>query len=163
MFLLVTYYGLRPCEIVGLTLDNISWRKGEIQLVQRKTGVPLHLPLMDQVATALVGCLHGRLTDSPCRNLFLRIRAPAGPLKPTAVAEAFQHWSRLSGLGITFQGPYCLRHSYAVHLLRMGVPVKTIGDLMGHRFTESTATYLRLSLDDLREVALPLPGESDYE
>ena len=49
------------------------------------------------------------------------------------------------------------RHSYAVHLLRRGVPLKTIGDLLGHRTAESTVVYLRLATDDLRRVALPLP------
>jgi integrase len=52
MFLLMTHYGLRPSEIVDLTLDDIAWRKGEIRVVQRKTGQPLYLPLMDQVASA---------------------------------------------------------------------------------------------------------------
>lgn len=163
MFLLMTHYGLRPSEIVDLTLDDIAWRKGEIRVVQRKTGQPLYLPLTDQAATALVEYLHSRPLDLPYRQLFLRIRAPAGPLKPTAVTEAFQHWARLSGLAIPFQGSYCLRHSYAVHLLHLGVSIKTIGDLLGHRVTESTEVYLRLSLEDLRGVALPLPKEISDE
>jgi integrase/recombinase XerD len=163
MFLLMTHYGLRPSEIVDLTLDDIAWRKGEIRVVQRKTRQPLYLPLMDQVTTALVEYLHSRPLDLPYRQLFLRVRAPAGLLKPTAVTEAFQHWARLSGLAIPFQGSYCLRHSYAVHLLHLGISVKTIGDLLGHRVTESTEAYLRLSLEDLRGVALPLPKELSDE
>ncbi len=160
LFLLMTHYGLRPCDIVELTLDDIAWRKGEIRVIQRKTGLPLYLPLTDQVATALVEYLRSRPLDLPHRQIFLRVRAPAGPLKPTAITEAFQHWARLSGLAIPFQGSYCLRHSYAVHLLHLGVSVKTIGDLLGHRVTESTEVYLRLSLEDLRGVALPLPREN---
>jgi len=163
MFLLMTHYGLRPSEIVDLTLDDIAWRKGEIRVVQRKTGQPLYLPLMDQVAIALVEYLHSRPLDLPYRQLFLRVRAPAGLLKPTAVTGAFQHWAQLSGLVIPFQGSYCLRHSYAVRLLHLGVSVKTIGDLLGHRVTESTEVYLRLSLEDLRGVALPLPKEISDE
>jgi site-specific recombinase XerD len=54
-------------------------------------------------------------------------------------------------------GAHCLRHSLAMHLLRQRTPVKTIGDLLGHRSVESTGIYLRLQLEDLREVALPLP------
>ena len=84
-------------------------------------------------------------------------RVTAGVLNPTAVGEAFQKWVRHSGLPIAFQGPHCLRHSYAVHLLRRGVSLKTIGDLLGHRTAESTVVYLRLATDDLRRVALPLP------
>jgi site-specific recombinase XerD len=60
-------------------------------------------------------------------------------------------------LPIPFQGPHCLRHTYAVHLLRRGISLKTLGDLLGHRTAESTCVYLRLATDDLRSVALPVP------
>jgi integrase/recombinase XerD len=43
--------------------------------------------------------------------------------------------------------------------LRCGTPLKTIGDLLGHRSTESTCVYLRLAIEDLREVPLDLPAE----
>ena len=54
-----------------------------------------------------------------------------------------------------------MRHSYTVHLLRSGLSLKTIGDLLGHRTLESTCVYLRLAIDDLRDVALPLPAAVD--
>jgi site-specific recombinase XerD len=51
----------------------------------------------------------------------------------------------------------------AMHLLRQGTSLKTIGDLLGHRSTESTGIYLRLQIEDLRDVALPLPVGSCAE
>jgi site-specific recombinase XerD len=84
-------------------------------------------------------------------------------LQPTAVAEVFQTWVRRSGLPIPFQGPHCLRHSYAVHLLRRGIPLKTLGDLLGHRTAESTCVYLRLATRDLRRVPLSLPRRGAQE
>jgi site-specific recombinase XerD len=44
-------------------------------------------------------------------------------------------------------------------LLRKGTPVKTIGDILGHRTLQSTWTYLRLSLEDLRDIGLPVPQD----
>jgi len=44
-----------------------------------------------------------------------------------------------------------------MNLLRRGESLKTIGDLLGHRSVESTGVYLRLQIEDLRDVALPLP------
>ena len=67
---------------------------------------------------------------------------------------------RRSGLEIPFFGAHCLRHSYAVHLLRSGASIKTIGDLLGHRYVDSTSGYLRLATEDLRDVALPMPKTS---
>lgn len=157
MLFLIASYGMRACEVVSLTLDDIDWRAGVIRVPQRKRGNPLLLPLTDAVGDVLIEYLKKSRSALPYRELFLRIRAPSGPLKPTAVAEAFQLRVRKSGLDIPYQGPHCLRHSYAVHLLRRGTAVKAIGDLLGHRSVESTYTYLRLDIEDLRTVALPVP------
>ena len=172
IFLLMATYGLRACEVVTLTIDDVQWRAERLRIAQRKTRGSLWLPLTDEVGTALLDYLRlGRSALSvrrqrvpfrggpprSYRELFLRGRTPTGVLKPTAVTEAFQAWSKRSGLAIPFQGPHCVRHSYAVHLLRSGLSLKTIGDLLGHRTLESTCVYLRLAVDDLRDVALSLP------
>ncbi len=158
MFLLIATYGLRSSEVVALTLDDIRWRAGSLQIYQRKTCSPLELPLTNEVLAALVKHLKRTPPPAPYRRVFLRMRAPIGELKPTAIKEAFQSLVRKSGLRIPFQGPHCLRHSFAVHLLKNGTPLKTIGDILGHRTAESTSMYLRLAIEDLREVALHVPS-----
>jgi integrase/recombinase XerD len=175
MLLLIATYGLRTCEIVTLTLDDVEWRTARLRVPQRKTRASLWLPLTDHVGTALLDYLrygrpalaewrrHGAFTGGTprrYRELFLRHRTPLGVLKPTAVTEVFQAWAKRSGLAIPFQGPHCLRHSYAVFLLRSGVSLKTIGDLLGHRTLESTCVYLRLAVEELRDVALDLPPDA---
>jgi len=175
IFLLMATYGLRACEIVALTLDDVEWRAERLRIPQRKTRGSLWLPLTDEVGAALLDYVrHGRAAlnvrrqrvpfqggpQRTYREVFLRGRTPTGVLKPTAVTEAFQAWSTRSGLAIPFQGAHCLRHSYAVHLLRSGLSLKTIGDLLGHRTLESTCVYIRLAVDDLRGVALDLPAEA---
>jgi site-specific recombinase XerD len=157
MFSLMTTYGLRACDVVNLKLDDIKWRSGCIRICQTKTGNPLELPLTHEVSSALYDYLKRVPRYGEYRQVFLRLRAPGGTLKPTAVTEAFQAWSRKSGLDILFQGTYCLRHSYALHLFHHGLPLKTIGDLLGHRSPESTAVYIRLVTEDLREVPLHVP------
>jgi integrase/recombinase XerD len=161
MFLLVTTYGLRTCEVATLRLDDVRWRVGRLHVPRSKTRTTLVLPLTEEVGAALIDYLrHGR-PDLPRREIFLRVRAPDGPLRPTAVTEAFQAWVRRSALPIPYQGPHCLRHSLAVHLLRQGASLKAIGDLLGHRSAESTCVYLRLHVEDLRDVALDLPAATE--
>jgi site-specific recombinase XerD len=121
----------------------------------------LELPLTNEVSAALVKHLKRTPPPAPYRRIFLRMRAPIGVLKPTAITEAFQSLVRRSSLSVPFEGPHCLRHSLAVHLLRNGTPLKTIGDILGHRTAESTSMYLRLATGDLREVALAVPGGGD--
>ena len=157
MFLLIATYGLRASEVVALCLEDIGWRQRILHVHQRKTSSPLELPLTSEAASALVKHLKRTPPAAPYRRVFLRMRAPQGLLKPTAVTEAFQALVRRSGLNIPFQGPHCLRHSYAVHLLKNGTPLKTIGDILGHRSAESTSMYLRLATSDLREVSLDVP------
>ena len=158
MFFLIASYGLRACEVVSLTLDHIDWRSEQIHLPQRKTRSALSLPLTEAVGAVLFDYLRDARPQLPYRELFLRARAPHGVLKPTAIGDAFQACSKRSGLDIPFQGTHCLRHSYAVHLLRSGVSMKAIGDVLGHRSSQATCVYLRLALGDLREVALSLPA-----
>jgi len=160
LFLMATY-GLRNCEIIALTLDDIDWRAGVLRIRQKKTRNLLLLPLTDAVAEALIDYLERSRPMVPYRELFLRVHAPNGPLERTAATDIFQYWTRRSGLDIPFQGSHCVRHSYAVHLLRQGVSVKAIGDLLGHRTTESTCIYLRLAVEDLRSVALPVPRKTE--
>jgi integrase/recombinase XerD len=42
----------------------------------------------------------------------------------------------------------------AVHLLRSGETLKSIGDVLGHRSPETTFIYTKLHVEDLRTVAL---------
>lgn len=163
MFCLIATYGLRACDIVALKLEDIKWRQERIEICQTKTGSPLELPLTDEVGSAIYNYLAGVPRCGIHRQIFLRVRAPGGVLKPTAVTEAFQACSRKSGLDIPYKGTHCLRHSYALYLLRCGLPLKTIGDLLGHRTPESTGVYIRLTTEDLREVALNVPALSEAE
>ena len=160
MLLLVATYGLRCCEVVSLELDHIDWRRDKIRVPRSKVRSPLLLPLTTQVGAAILEHIRRDRPSLPQRQIFLRVRAPAGTLKPTALTEIFQRCVGRSGLPIPFQGPHCIRHSLAVHLLRQGTPLKTIGDLLGHRSVESTGVYLRLHVEELREVTLQLPEEA---
>jgi integrase/recombinase XerD len=158
MLLLIATYGLRVSEVVALKLDDIQWRASTIRIPACKTMSPPLLPLMDAVGESLVAYLRRGRPPLPHREVFLRHRVPAGPLNPGAVGKAFKKWVRKSGLNIPYQGPHCLRHTLAVHLLRHQVPLKTIGDILGHRSAESTCTYIRLAVEELRDVALSLPS-----
>jgi integrase len=144
--------------VASLTLDDIQWRARLIRVPRPKVGTPLAVPLTDEVATALLAYLHDRKVESVTRQLFLRVRAPRGPILPSAIGDVFDFWAARAGVSMPgLGGPHTLRHGVAMNLLRRGTSLKTIGDLLGHRSVESTGIYLRLQLEDLRDVALPLP------
>lgn len=154
---LATRYGLRSGELVRLTLDDIDWRAGVLNVPQTKTKQSLALPISDEAGHILARYLKTGRPVSPRRELFLRRRAPAGALAPTAVHDILELRVARSGLKLPRMGSHVLRHSFAVHLLHRGVGLPTIGAALGHRDPESTAVYLRLASDDLRDVGLPVP------
>ena len=156
MFLLMATYGLRASEVAALRLDSIRWRAGRIQTYRPKVRAPLTLPLTDEVGAALVAYLrHGR-PRSQHRAVFLAACMPALPLQSCGVRTAFRRRALRSQTGIA-AGAHCLRHSLALHLLRSGESMESIGGLLGHRCLATTAHYLRVHDDDLKAAALNLP------
>lgn len=154
---LLAHYGLRPCEVVALRLDSVDWRAKTLAVEQRKTKTALVLPLAKKTLSVLRHYLaHGRPASAE-PELFLRARCPAGALQRYAVGDIFDKRAAESGLPLDGYSAYCLRHSFAMRLLNRGVGVKAIGDVLGHRSLTSTLVYLRLDIDMLRAVALPVP------
>jgi site-specific recombinase XerD len=138
MLHLMAHYGLRPSEVVALTIDSIDWHARTLQVAQRKTRSTLVLPLTDRTVTVLRRYLRQGRAPSCRRELFLRVRAPAGPLQHYAAGETFMRRAQKSGLPLQGYSAYSLRHAFAMRLLNRGVGIKAIGDLLGHRTLEST-------------------------
>lgn len=155
---LMTHYGLRPSEIVTLTLSSIDWVNKTLRVEQCKTHSQLLLPLPDQAINVLKRYLQSGRPATAHAQLFVRGRTPDGPLKHTAVCDIYEKRARLSGLPLQGSSSYSLRHSFAMRLLERGVGVKAIGDLLGHRTLESTCVYLRLQTEALRVVGLSVPS-----
>jgi len=48
--------------------------------------------------------------------------------------------------------PHILRHTRAIELLRSGVPVTIVQDLLGHSSLNATAIYLRMSSQEAKMI-----------
>ncbi|MFW8637365.1 tyrosine-type recombinase/integrase [Cribrihabitans pelagius] len=57
-------------------------------------------------------------------------------------------------------GVHILRHSVASRLLRTGVPMKDIADVLRHRSLDTSAIYAKVDLTKLAAVALLWPGSA---
>lgn len=155
---LLSTYGLREGEITHLRLDDINWRAENLRIRHSKTGAHSLLPLMQPVGEALIDYLRRGRPKTDAREIFIRTRAPYRPLS-RIYSEVRR---RLKAAGVKphgKRGPHVFRHARAVSLLRSSVPKKVIGDLLGHRSTESTNAYLKLATEDLRAIALEIPGQ----
>ncbi|HEO1534337.1 TPA: tyrosine-type recombinase/integrase, partial [Pseudomonas aeruginosa] len=157
---LMACYGLRPSEVTSLRLDSIDWDASTVRVAQRKTRSDLLLPLMPETMQMLGDYLDRirRAQGDAHPQLFLRVRCPDGPMASGAITYIFETRVRQSGLPMGGHHVYRLRHTFAMRLLTLGVGVKAIGDLLGHRSIESTSVYLRLDTSMLQDVALEVPG-----
>ena len=157
MLQLLATYGLRSGEIRNLLLEDIDWRAESLRIRHSKTGACSFLPLMAPVGEALLDYLRCGRPQTERREVFIRSRAPYRPLRNLHSEIRRRLWAAgVKPLGKC--GPHVFRHARAVELLRASVPQKIIGDLLGHRSTESTIPYLKLATEDLRAIALDVPG-----
>lgn len=154
---LLATYGLRSSEVRKLRLEDIDWRAETIRIRHTKTKACPLLPLMAPVGEAVLAYLRAGRPATDAREIFIRTRAPYRKLGMLASAVR----RRLRDAGVKppgKSGPHIFRHARAVEMLRAAVPQKVIGDLLGHRSTESTAPYLKLATEDLRAIAFDVPG-----
>jgi integrase/recombinase XerD len=160
IWMLLTTYGLRGGEIKALQLSDVDWRHERLKVRHGKTGAYSELPLLAKPGNALLDYLrHGR-PATMARTVFLRAQAPYRPLAYSTPLHGVVS-RRLAAAGVApagKHGSHALRHARAVSLLRGGISLKVIGDLLGHRSERSTAAYLKLATEDLRSVALELPA-----
>jgi integrase/recombinase XerD len=141
--------GLRPIEICQITLDNISFRKAELNINWRKCHNPLKLPVAEITIKAIAAYIIGARPQTALRTLFLSLMPPYGPITPTTITHHFKiHMQRVNPAASV----YWLRHTYAQNLLQAGVSLFEIKELLGHDSIEATRKYLLIHIKLMREV-----------
>jgi site-specific recombinase XerD len=154
MLTLVARLGLRSIEVARLELGDLDWRAGEI-VVRGKGHRVDRLPLPDDVGEAVVEHLRRRRAVAGCRQVFVLLKAPHGPIRAELVNDITKQACRRAGQCRV--GPHRLRHALAAELLRRGAGLTAIGQVLRHQDLATTALYAKVDLDTLRGVAQPWP------
>ena len=139
--------GLRPVEISKITLDQISFTRGEITIKERKTKKPTILPLPKQTIKAIAAYVFKARPKTDLRTLFLT--RSGSPLRPERMAGTMKKAMVKAGLSST---AYWLRHTYAQNLLAVGRNIYEIKEMMGHQNIQSTQRYLYIDTERMRKV-----------
>lgn len=149
--------GLRACETVRLTLEDVNWRDG-VLLVRGKSKRERPLPLLNDVGAILARYLREARPPTSRREVFLRHYAPIGPLTSVAVSTIARKRELAVGIVAPKLGSHLLRHSAATFMVRRGASFKEIADVLGHRALHTTAIYAKLDVTALARVTMPWPG-----
>lgn len=146
--------GLRRGEVAALRLDDIDWRNGEL-VVRGKGAREDRLPLPADVGEAIAGYLRRGRPASDRREVFLRARAPLGPIDAGTVSSTVRRACRRAGIAEV--GAHRLRHTTACDMIAAGVPLTQIAQVLRHQSLQSTAVYARVDVEQLRLLAAPWP------
>jgi len=159
MILMTARLGLRISDLRQLELGDLDWRAKTLTIIQRKTGRPLSLPLLDDVGWAVIDYVrHGR-PETACAKVFIKHRHPFGAFGgSSSVATRLSRYAARAGIGFPHGdtcGMHSLRGALAVAMIGSGTPVPVVSAVLGHASTDTTqAYYLRFDTERLRCCAL---------
>ena len=147
--------GIRASECAGLTESAMNLEDCTIR-VMGKGGNERCIPLSNEVIHVLRQYQTARGPVSR-RDAFFRSRGGRG-LSRNAIYERVHRYGRKALIDKTLS-PHRLRHTFATHLVKAGVNLVSIRDLLGHRCITSTQIYLHTTAEDLRSAAMKHPVE----
>jgi site-specific recombinase XerD len=150
--------GLRGIDILNLKRSDIDWNCKVINVVQNKTLVGIKTELLPGVGNAIADyILNGRpKTDSP--YIFVRHKRPYDRLSSVG-RDIMTRCLRKAGIhheawdGKSF---HAFRRTFGTRLVRAGVPIKLVSELLGHTDPNSARNYVALDIEGLRVCCLEI-------
>jgi len=149
MILLLYGCGLRPFELCGLDVPDVSLERGELFVRRGKGDRQRTIPVPDAVWTELLAYLAER---GGKRGPLFRTEIKRRRLGLSELGRVVREAVVRSGIEghVTAR---TLRHTFATHLMDRGVDLAVIASLMGHRSPNETGVYLH-ALPGRRENAV---------
>jgi site-specific recombinase XerD len=143
------FAGLRLSEAAALLWGEVDLGAGQLLIPDAKGGafraVPLHPMLWAEL----------RRVPNPDPSRAVAGNEDGTPMVRGGMAHIFERWLTARGLDIT---AHQLRHTFASELLRAGAPLVDIQNALGHENLDTTAIYLKVDGEHLRQAVNLLPG-----
>jgi len=148
-FLTLRYTGARLGEVLQIDDSvDVDFREAEIRILNLKRHNPRHKGQKRQVPVPaeLIAEIAKAWAEYP------ELRGKLFKLDASNFRKCFLARCREAGIPRELSHPHVLRHTRAIELLRAGVPVTVVQQLLGHAFLSTTAVYLRLSGQEVKQV-----------
>ena len=150
----LAFTGMRRGELLGLGLADVGLDGAVVHVRHGKGGKSRLIPLADDAVEAIGDWLEVR-PSSKAQTLFVTVRG--NRIYPSRLQVIWRRVLGQSGIarpGVTL---HTLRHSFATLLLQSGANLFTIQKLLGHSRLDTTAVYLHVAGEDLREGIMKHP------
>ncbi|MCQ2976740.1 MAG: tyrosine-type recombinase/integrase [archaeon] len=136
--------GLRVSELVSLNTKDIDFEERTIRI--RGKGDKDRLVLFDNLTKDLIfNYLKIRNSDSE----YLFINKKGSNLSSRYIQLMIKKYAEEAGIKKKVT-PHILRHSFATHLLKNGVDIRAIQQLLGHASLSTTQIYTSVDMDTLK-------------
>lgn len=139
-FALMLRAGLRVGEVVSLKLEDILAPARENRPARLRVcgkGRKERIVLLTEDAYAVLRAWLEKRPGSLYPQVFLNER-DGGPLSENGIEYCLREYARQAGFPVT---PHQLRHTYARQLTEAGMPVTSLGKLLGHAQVSTTQIY----------------------
>ena len=141
---LMLLQGLRSQEILDLNQDDLLLPEAQIR-VRGKGNKIRFLPLAPEAAQLLD---HYLRLERPARSstaLFVSLKGSArgARMTPAGLRSLFRHHRQTSGVKIA--NPHRFRHTFASDMVRAGVSLPALMQLMGHANIQTTLVYMQVT------------------
>lgn len=131
--------GMRLSEQWGLTRADINWESHCIELSQTKNGQPRYI----RMSRACERIIREQLDSHEQQHLWPSPQRPTCRVDSSTIAIRMQKLIKAAGIphGLTW---HCLRHTAATRMIRGGVDVRTIQEVLGHSSADMTMRYCKV-------------------
>lgn len=136
---------VRVSELTRLNRDDICWQSDDV-LVLGKGNKEREVYLNARAHLHLKQYLETRIDDNPA--LFVATRAPYERLTRAGVEYILSRLGKASGVENVH--PHRFRRTAATDLLRMGMPIEQVQELLGHVKIETTRIYCTVTREQVR-------------
>jgi site-specific recombinase XerD len=138
---LMLLQGLRSQEVLNLNRDDLLLPEAQIR-VRGKGNKTRFLPLAPEAALLLDHYLRLERPTTSTNALFVSLKGAArgSRMNPAGLRSLFRHHRRTTGVKIA--NPHRFRHTFASDMVRAGVSLPALMQLMGHAQIQTTLVYM---------------------
>jgi integrase/recombinase XerD len=143
--------GLRASEVCGLRMEDLD-PAGGVMRPKGKGDKERILPYLGTVRSRMEEWLErGRPALSRDASDWIFLTKAGYPLRREDFWRILRRRGRIAGIPAARLFPHILRHSFATHLIRRGMDLRTLQEMLGHVSIATTERYLHFD-QELKDV-----------